>query len=314
MGLLLIRMNKDDSKIHKLDSIGEIHQTLGLPKPLHPLISLIDNSSNQISFHNTRPYHVLNFYKIAFITTMGGRFKYGQGHYDFDAGSILFAAPNQVLGPGDCLEDNAGYSLFLHPDFLQGYPIAKTIKQYGYFSYSVNERLHLSDSERAIILSVYQIIQEELNSRIDEFSQDVLIAQIDLLLTYANRFYKRQFLTRKIVDSNLLQKVEQVLDGYFTNELPVNRGIPTVLSLATEFNYTPNYLSDMLRTLTGQNAQQHIHLKLIEKAKEKLTTTNLSISEVAYVLGFEHSQSFSKLFKLKTGLSPLEFKKSFNQN
>ena len=307
-------MHKDNPKVHKLDSIAQVHQTLGLPKPLHPLVSLIDNSTNQISFHNTRPYHTLNFYKIAFITTMGGRFKYGQGHYDFDAGSMLFAAPNQVLGPGDCLEDNAGYSLFIHADFLQGYPIAKTIKQHGYFSYSVNEGLHLSDSEKASILSIYKNIQEELNSRIDEFSQDVLIAQIELLLTYANRFYKRQFLTRKVVDSTLLQKVEQVLDAYFNEELSLDSGIPTVQSLATQFNYTPNYLSDLLRTLTGQNAQQHIHLKLIEKAKEKLTTTDLSVGEVAYALGFEHSQSFSKLFKLKTGLSPLEFKKSFNQN
>ena len=245
---------------------------------------------------------------------MGGRFKYGQGHYDFDAGSMLFAAPNQVLGPGDCLEDNAGYSLFIHPDFLQGYPIAKTIKQHGYFSYSVNEGLHLSDNEKVSILSIYKNIQEELNSRIDEFSQDVLIAQIELLLTYANRFYKRQFLTRKVVDSTLLQKVEQVLDAYFNEEASLDSGIPTVQSLATQFNYTPNYLSDLLRTLTGQNAQQHIHLKLIEKAKVKLTTTDLSVGEVAYALGFEHSQSFSKLFKLKTGLSPLEFKKSINQN
>ena len=197
IGLFSIGMHKDNPKVHKLDSIVQVHQTLGLPKPLHPLVSLIDNSTNQISFHNTRPYHTLNFYKIAFITTMGGRFKYGQGHYDFDAGSMLFAAPNQVLGPGDCLEDNAGYSLFIHPDFLQGYPIAKTIKQHGYFSYSVNEGLHLSDSEKASILSIYKNIQEELNSRIDEFSQDVLIAQIELLLTYANRFYKRQFLTPK---------------------------------------------------------------------------------------------------------------------
>ena len=314
MDLLPIRMNKDDPKVYRLNSIAEVHRILGLPQPLHPSVSLIDNSDNQISFHSTRPYHVLNFYKIALVTTVGGSFKYGQGHYDFDAGSMLFAAPNQVLGSENCIENHSGYSLFIHPDFLQGYPIAKTIKQHGYFSYSVNEGLHLSESEKRIILSVYKIIQEELNSRIDDFSQDVLVAQIELLLTYANRFHKRQFLTRKVADSNLLQKVEQLLDEYFTDDSSVDRGIPTVHSLATQFNYTPNYLSDMLRALTGQNAQQHIHEKLIEKAKEKLTTTNLSISEVAYVLGFEHAQSFSKLFKIKTGFSPLAFKKSFNQN
>ena len=309
-----LQMNKDGQKVHKLESIAEVHQLLGIPKPLHPLISLIDNRANQVSFHTTQPYHVLNFYKIALATKVGGKLKYGQGHYDFDAGSMLFAAPNQIIGSGNNHEDYSGYVLFLHPDFLQGYPIAKTIKQYGYFSYSVNEALHLSESEKAIILSVFKIIQEELNSRIDDFSHDVLIAQMELLLTYANRFYKRQFLTRKVADSNLLQKVEQLLDEYFTNELSIDRGIPTVQSLATQFNYTPNYLSDMLRALTGQNAQQHIHEKLIEKAKEKLTTTDLSIGEVAYGLGFEHSQSFSKLFKIKTGFSPLAFKKSFTQN
>lgn len=307
-------MKKEDQNVHRLESISEVHRSLGIPKPLHPLISLIDNSNNQVSFHNTQPYHVLNFYKIALATKVGGKLIYGQGHYDFDAGSMLFTAPNQIIGSGNGQEDYSGYALFLHPDFLQGYSLTKTIRQYGYFSYSANEALYLSESERTIILSVYKIIQEELNSRIDDFSHDVLIAQIELLLTYANRFYKRQFLTRKVADNNLLQKVEQLLDEYFDNELSLHRGIPTVQSLATQFNYTPNYLSDMLRALTGQNAQQHIHLKLIEKAKEKLTTTNLSVSEVAYILGFEHSQSFSKLFKIKTGFSPVEFKKSFTQN
>lgn len=307
-------MNKDDQKVHKLESIAQVHRSLGISKPLHPLISLLDNRDNQVSFYVTQPYHVLSVYKIALATKAGGRLNYGQGHYDFDAGSMVFTAPNQIIGSGEVQEDYSGYALFIHPDFLQGYPIAKTIKQYGYFSYSVHEALHLAESEKTIILSVFNIIQEELNSRIDDFSQDVLVAQIELLLTYANRFYKRQFLTRKVADSNLLEKVEQVLDQYFAEDLSLDRGIPTVQFLATRFNYTPNYLSDLLRALTGQNAQQHIHLKLIEKAKEKLTTTNLSISEVAYVLGFEHAQSFSKLFKIKTGFSPLAFKKSFSQH
>ena len=305
-------MMRTDHSIQKFISIAELHRALGLPKPLHPLISLLTN--NQFDKIEIPKYEILNFYKITCITESKGRFKYGQGYYDFDAGSMLFTAPNQLIGSGEVQEDYSGYALLLHPDFLQGYPIAKTIKQYGYFSYSVHEALHLSESEKSIILSVFNIIQDELNSRIDDFSQDVLIAQIELLLTYANRFYKRQFLTRKVADSNLLRKIEQLLDEYFTEDLSLDRGIPTVQSLAEQFNYTPNYLSDLLRALTGQNAQQHIHLKLIEKAKEKLTTTNLSISEVAYGLGFEHAQSFSKLFRLKTGFSPLAFKKSFNQH
>ncbi|GAB4044628.1 AraC family transcriptional regulator [Spirosoma jeollabukense] len=281
---------------------------------MHPLISLIDNSDNQLSFHDPRPYHVQHFYKIALATKAGGKLKYGQGHYDFDAGSMLFVAPNQLIGSVSGQEDYSGYVLFLHPTFLQGFPMAKTIRQYGYFSYSANEALHLSEREKTIILSVYKLIQDELSSRIDEYSHPVLIAQLELLLTYADRFYKRQFLTRKSADSNLLQQVEQLLDAYFSSEVSVNQGIPTVKFLAAQLNYSPNYLSDMLRSLTGQNAQQHIHFKLIEKAKEKLTATNLSVSEVAYRLGFEHSQSFNKLFKIKTGFSPLAFKKSFTQN
>ncbi|SRR5258708_26681943 len=157
-----------------------------------------------------------------------------------------------------------------------------------------------------------KLIEEELKSRIDDFSQDVVISQIELLLNYANRFYKRQFITRKAISNDLLQKLEETLDEYFDNEKSLSKGIPTVQYLSEVLNISPSYLSDMLRSLTGQNAQQHIHNKLIEKAKEKLSITALSVSEIAYELGFEHPQSFSKLFKTKTNLSPLEFRRSFN--
>jgi AraC-like DNA-binding protein len=190
--------------------------------------------------------------------------------------------------------------------------LAKKIRQYGFFSYSANEALHLSDQEKAVILSIFDFMNGELRSRIDEFSQDVMISQIELLLNYANRFYKRQFITRKGSANNLLQKLEEVLDEYFGQEKSVEQGVPTVQFLSDNLNISPSYLSDMLRSLTGQSAQQHIHERLIEKAKEKLSTTNLTVSEVAYELGFEHPQSFSKLFKTKTSLSPLEFRRSFN--
>ena len=172
--------------------------------------------------------------------------------------------------------------------------------------------MHLSDKEKATIISVFKNIDEELQSRIDEVSQDVIISQIELLLNYRNRFYKRQFITRKTASNDLLQKLEQILADYFDNEKSVSMGTPTVQYLSANLNVSPSYLNDMLRSLTGQNAQQHIHEKLIEKAKEKLSTTHLSISEVAYELGFEHSQSFSKLFKGKTKMTPLAFKQSFN--
>ncbi len=160
--------------------------------------------------------------------------------------------------------------------------------------------MHLSDTEKATIISIFKIIEAELKLPIDDFSQDVIISQVELLLNYSNRYYKRQFITRKAVNSDLLQKMEETLDQYFNDSTSLAQGIPTVGYLSEHLNLSPSYLSDMLRSLTGQNAQQHIHNKLIEKAKDKLSTSNLSVSEIAYALGFEYSQSFSRLFKTKT--------------
>lgn len=299
-------------KVSKFESISEIHRMLGLPGPVHPLISLMDATNGQIDLCQLPATYVTSFYKISFITKLGGKFKYGQGYYDFDEGSLLFTAPNQLIGGAEKYEDSAGYSLLIHRDFLQGYPLAGKIKNYGFFSYASNEALHLSQQERVTVLSILTILQKELNSRIDDFSHEVIIAQIELLLSYAKRFYKRQFLTRQVINNELLQELEELLNTCFNEELPVNKGIPTVQYLAGQLNYTPNYLSDMLRSLTGLNAQQHIHQKLIERSKELLSSTNLTISEVAYKLGFEHPQSFSRLFKIKTSISPVQFRSAFN--
>ena len=298
----------------KFESLSEVHRAFGLPKPLHPLISLIGGAKGG-NTNRFPPSHVLNFYKISYRPGLGGKVKYGQGYYDFDEGGLLFAAPGQIIGSVSEEEarECATYdALLIHPDFLLHYPLAKKIKQYGFFSYSTHETLHLSASEKKMILSIFNVIEEELKSRIDDFSQDVIISQLELLLTYANRFYKRQFVTRKTVNSNLLQQLEDVLDQYFNDEQSLREGLPTVQYLADKVNLSPSYLSDMLRSLTGQNAQQHIHARLVEKAKEKLSGTRLSVSEVAYELGFEHPQSFSKFFKTKTNQSPLEFRRSFN--
>lgn len=221
-------------------------------------------------------------------------------------------APNQLIGSTEYNSKTYCYILFIHPDFLLGYPLANKIVQYSYFGYSANESLHLSDKERETMLSIYQIMEQELNSRIDEFSQEVVIAQIELLLSYVNRFYKRQFITRKLVNNDILQKTEAILNDYLNNPQSLHQGLPTVQFLSEQLNLSPGYLSDMLRSLIGQNAQQYIHEKLIGKAKELLSTTKLSVAEIAYELGFEHSQSFSKLFKNKTKQSPVEFRTSFN--
>lgn len=300
---------------YRINSISHAYLLLHLPKPMHPLIGLIDNLSLSVDPSQLPNPHVLNFYKISYRARFNGKLMYGQGYYDFDEGGLLFAAPNQVVGNKDYNDDTgdkSGYTLLIHPDFFLGYPIARHIKQYGFFSYTANEALHLSDKEKETIIAIFKFMEEELNSRIDDFSQPIMISQIELLLNYANRFYKRQFLTRKAVNSELLQKLDDILEAWFTNETSLNKGIPTVQYLAEQVKLSPNYVSDMLRSLIGQNAQQYIHTILIEKAKEKLSVTRLSVSEVAYNLGFEYPQSFSKLFKAKTNLSPIEFRRLFN--
>ncbi|WP_229249266.1 helix-turn-helix domain-containing protein [Dyadobacter sandarakinus] len=297
---------------HRFDSLSRLHKALDMPAPMHPLVTLINNAGGNIPLERLPSPHILNFYKISYKMNFQGKFRYGQHYYDFDEGGMFYVSPNQITGGHLPLSDQTGYTLLFHPDFLLGYELARKIKEYGFFSYSTNEALHLSEKEKTMIISVFQSIEEELKDRIDNFSQDVVISQIELLLNYSNRFYARQFITRKAVSTNLLQRVEEILSDCFQSTDVQKQGLPTVQFLAEQLNVSASYLSDMLRSLTGQNAQQHIHNHLIEKAKEQLSTTQASISEIAYDLGFEHPPSFSKLFKLKTNMSPLDFRRSFN--
>lgn len=305
-------MEQDKNTPYCYDSLFDLHRMLGLPKPMHPLISLIDNSNNILDNSNLPNIHTSVFYKISYKENLSGKLKYGQSYYDFDEGGLLFVSPNQVTANSDNNGDHTGYTLIVHSDFLLSYPIAKGIKQYGFFSYSANEALHLSPKEKEVVISIFRNIHDELQNRIDNFSQDIIISQIELLLNYSNRFYKRQFITRKVINNNVLQKLEELLDNHFQDKNLSTQGLPTVQYLSQQLNLSPSYLSDMLRSLTGQNTQQYIHNRLIETAKEKLSSTALSVSEIAYELGFEHSQSFSRLFKTKTNLSPIEFRKTFN--
>ena len=221
-------MKKED-KPYNFHSLSEAARVFGLPEPQHPLVCLLGAESTQVIENNAPQSHILNFYKISYKPRLSGRVKYGQHYYDFDEGGLLFAAPGQIIGSN---EEHGGvcsfYTLLIHPDFFLTYPLAKKIKQYGFFSYSANEALHLSEKEKETIISIFKNIEEELNSRIDDFSQDVLISQIELLLNYANRFYKRQFITRKTLSNDLLQKLEEILDDYFNNERSVSQGILTV--------------------------------------------------------------------------------------
>lgn len=304
--------NKNTEFIY-VNSISELHHLLGLPKPQHPLISLVKLDDLATFNFDGSVNLVPNFYEVTLKQCVHGKIKYGQGYYDFDEGVLALLGPGQVVSTGESPQSKIkGWLLIFHPDFIQNYPLGKRIKEYGFFSYAVNEALHLSEKEEMMLASIMQNIEQEYNVSIDHYSQDVMVSHLELLLNYCNRFYNRQFITRKSVSSDLLVTMDALLDEYFKQEKISQRGLPTVQYVADKLNVSPNYLSDMLRKLTGQNTQQHIHKKLIEQAKEKLSTTNLSISEIAYELGFEHSQSFSKLFKRKTNMTPLKFKQSFN--
>lgn len=201
--------------------------------------------------------------------------------------------------------------LFIHPDFLWNTPLAKGIKKFEFFHYSVSEALYLSDKEEQTITAIATQIENEYNTRMDALSENIIIAQLDLLLSYAERFYQRQFRTRKTASHALLTRMENFLTDYFNSGALAIDGLPSVSMIAGHLNISPGYLSSLLKTLTGQSTQQHLHDKLIELAKEKLSTTSLSVSEIAYELGFEHLQSFSKMFKTKTHYSPLAFRQSF---
>jgi len=304
-----------NGKPYRVKTISEFHRLRGIPKPEHPLVSVV-NLETLAPMHLTEPQSlVLDYYSISLKRGLGAKFRYGQQEANFAEGVMFFMAPGQVFGIEEGTHSTAkrsGWLLLVHPDFLWNTPLAKTIKQYEYFDYSVNEALFLSEKEEAIITGILQNIQQEYQSNIDKFSQDIIIAQIELLLTYAERFYQRQFITRKITNHAILTRLEDILAEYFNNDDLADKGLPTVQSIAEALNVSPNYLSGLLKVLTGQSTQQHIHDKLIEKAKEKLSTTDLSVTEIAYELGFEHPQSFSKLFKTKTNLSPSEFRHSFN--
>lgn len=300
------------SDIQHIKSVSQLVRLLGLPAPLHPLIALVDYSHVPVEMFPKGQKVSLDFYKVSFKHTFTGKIKYGQGFYDFEEGGLAFLKPKQIVFPPDDPESYQGIALYFHPDFIRNYPLGKTINRYGFFAYDVSEALFLSAKEKEIIHQLFVSITIELNNNIDHFSQDVLVSQIELLLNYSNRFYNRQFITRKAINHDIITTLEQLLDAYFEQGDSLKNGLPSVAYVSSTLQLSQRYLSDMLRSCTGLNTQQYIQNAIIEKAKEKLSATNLSVSEIAYELGFEHSQSFSKFFKTKTQVSPLEFRNAFH--
>ncbi len=302
-------MVNDNDFIH-IKTLSQQHKILGIESPKHPLFSIMRFEDIPKMENEQRVKKLSDFYQIALKIDCPCKLKYGQSQYDFDKGVLTFFSPKQIttLEPGPVFPES-GWLLIIHPDFLRGYPLSAKIKTFGFFDYNVNEALLLSEEEQQSIESIFEQIDREYQLPIDTFSQDVVIANFELFFTYCQRYYKRQFITRKIVYNELLNKVEKILDTYFRDT--AEKGLPTAADLALQLNMSPKYLSDCLKQLTGQTAQQRIHEKLIERAKDILVTTELSVSEIAFQLGFEYPQSFNKLFKKKTNQTPIEYRQSF---
>lgn len=295
-----------------IQSINQLHQLLQLPKPKHPLVSLIRFEDFPEIKIEQRTRLITDFYQVTLKTECPCKIQYGQSIFDFDEGVMSCFAPKQVsFIEKDFTFAKAGWQLSVHPDFLRTSPLGSRIKSYGYFDYAVNEALILSEEEQKTMETIFLQLQKESLLPIDKFSQEVWIANMELMLTYCDRYYNRQFIMRKAAGSELLDKVENLLNTYFESDR-LNTSLPTAHWLAESLHLSSKYLSDCLKQQTGSTTQQLIHEKLIERAKEKLSTTQLSVSEIAYGLGFEYPQSFSKLFKTKTQKTPLQFRAGYN--
>ena len=302
---------------YPISTISAFHQLLKLYKPKHPMISVIEIKPFVGIPVNMPETIVHGFYSISlkknFRTPV--KIKYGQQSYDFDEGVLSFMAPGQIssFDPEKYSSpEQSRWMLLIHPDFLWNTSLTQKIRNFDFFGYSVNEALFLSDKEEVTLTQIVRNIEREYNNNIDKYSHDIIITQLESLLSYSERFYQRQFLTRRATSHQILGRLDGFLTGYFKELNGSHSGLPSVSYLAQQLQVSPDYLSGLLKSLTGLTAQQHIHEKLIERAKEMLSITDLSVGEIAFRLGFEHSQSFSKLFKTKTNLSPSEFRHSFN--
>ncbi|MDR2010889.1 MAG: AraC family transcriptional regulator [Bacteroidales bacterium] len=293
-------------EIIKINTVEEFTDLLHIPTIGHPLLNVYCLTGKESDFYIGKPVQ-LNLYSIALKEGCKGNTKYGWRNYDFSKGLMNFFAPGQIHSWNENSDRSiaSGWVLTFHPDFIRKYPLGAKIRKYKFFSYETNEALHISDAERLMIEKLVENIYNECSRNIDEHSQDIIVSQIEVMLSYAERFYTRQFRTRHSVEAGILTRFEVILHEHFAEE---SNKLISASDIASQLSMSTSYLSDLLRNLTGMNTQQHIHLHLIEKAKNLLQTTNLSINEIAYMLGFEYPQYFNRLFKHKTGQTPLEFR------
>lgn len=290
-----------------IESISDLHQLYNAEKPKHPLVTVIDLAARQFKRPAKGTVYRIGLYSI-FCKKFSGTMRYGRSYYDFSEGSLMFTAAGQVTAPTTSPPPEEGWGLFFHPDLLHGSLLGRKIRDYSFFNYEANEALHISEEEKLILLECVRNIEREYIRGIDEHTQSLIQSNIELLLNYCQRFYQRQFYTRVKVNTDVVQQFEQLLVNYFAQETLIESGVPNVGYFATALNLSPNYLSDLLHRFTGKTTLEHIHLALIEKAKNLLLGTGKSISEVAYNLGFEHPSHFTRLFKTKTGYSPSDYK------
>ncbi|MEH6682708.1 MAG: helix-turn-helix domain-containing protein [Sediminicola sp.] len=293
--------------IKTIKSISDLHKKLGYEKPKHPLITLVDLTNVGSESSKEEVFFTLDFYAII-CKSFEGILKYGRSIYDFQEGSLLFTAPGQIISSSPDLKVTKGWALYFQPDLLYGTDLAKKIQDYTFFGYEVNEALHISEAEKNILNTCVQNIHREYNQNTDHHTQELIVDSIQLMLNYSKRFYERQFITRKKVNSGIVERFEALLREYIRENNLIETGVPSVTYFADKLNLSPTYLTDILKHQTGKNSQEHIHLALVNKAKDMLLGTTMTVSEIAYDLGFEYPSHFSKLFKTKTGKSPSEYR------
>ncbi len=297
-------------EIIKIESVSQALDMFGLDKPMHPLVTIYKHEDLKLTREYLNISFAIDLYQITLKNCNPGSFGYGRSSYDFHEGALVFTKPGQVMTitEWDKQINPGGWTLFFHPDLIRKSDLGKNIDKYSFFSYDVNEALHLSDEEKKTIYDITVKIKQEYGQNLDKHSQKLIIANIELLLHYCTRYYDRQFYTRTNLNKDIVSRFEEFLRNYYNSDKPLEKGIPSVKYCGAELNMSPNYLSDLLKKETGRNAQDHIHFYVIEKAKTLLLNSGESISRVAYGLGFEYPQHFSKIFKKKTGMSPAEYR------
>ncbi len=294
------------NEIMKIDSVQAYNDYFGV-ETHHPLVSVVDGCEAKPLRFGRKLYGI---YAVLLKDADCGTLKYGRSMYDYQRGTMLFIAPGQVMGSEDDgkLHQPEGWALCFHPEFLSKTPLAGLMKEYSYFSYNASEALHLSEQERRTVIDCLTKIKEELQYPVDKHSKSLIADNIKLLLDYCERFYDRQFITRENLNSDILARFETLLDDYFHSGKPVTEGLPTVRYCADKLCLSPNYLSDLLKKETGESALKHIQQKTLEMAKERVFNTRKSVSEIAYELGFQYPQHFSRWFKKQVGCTPNEYR------